>query len=172
MDDLVTWSTRGQWRYTLWKIMIGEQLTWFIIFFSFLACLAFLFLCIRRFRKGGLPGIRAWMWGGLTAMCLYGIFSAPARISYSLLAKVRAREDVYSSVYWRVQKPIIELIGALAYEGRKAPMDVPLLEDPLFTICLGLGIWTGIGCCMGWGIGFIMRRTLEREGSTYTKKLS
>ena len=103
-------------------------------------------------------------------MCLYGMFSVPARLSYSLLAKVRAGEGVYSSVYWRVQKPIIKLIGALTYEGRKGLMDVPLLEDPLFTICLGLGIWTGIGCCVGWGIGFILRCALEKEGNPSTKK--
>ena len=149
---------------------MGERTTWFIVFFSFLTCLAFLFLCIQWFRKGGLPEIRVWMWGGLTAVCLYGIFSVPARLSYSLLEKMRAGEGVYSSIYWSVQKPIVELIGVLAYEGRKGLMDTPLLEDPLFTIFLGLGIWTGIGCCVGWGIGFIMRRTVEREGSTYIKK--
>jgi hypothetical protein len=144
---------------------MGERTTWVIIFFSFLTCLAFLFLCIQRFRKGGLPEIRVWMWGGLAAVCLYAMLSVPARLSYSLLAKVRAGEGVYSSMYWRVQKPIVELIGALAYKGRTGLIDVPLTEDPLFTICLGLGIWTGIGCCVGWSIGFISRCALEKEGN-------
>ena len=81
------------------------------------------------------------------------------------------REKVFTHPYTGVfRTPIIKLIGALAYEGRKGLMDVPLLEDPLFTICLGLGIWTGIGCCVGWGIGFILRCALEKEGNPSTKK--
>ena len=164
-DDPVTWSTRGQWRYALWKIMMGERTTWFIIFFSFLACLAFLFLCIRRFRKGGLLGIGVWMWGGLTAVCLYGMFSVPARLSYSLLAKVRAGEGVYSSVYWRVQNTYHQTDWCARLRGPKRVNGRPTVGRPSIHNMFRLGNldWYRLLRGMGDWIHFTLCARKRRE---------